>query len=334
MTGSREPQANVCSPTLTHGACAKFPAAQRAIAALVFFAMSVLIGCGGGGGGGNNGGTGGSGQGQSPSLTVSVSTQGNFSSGQQGASYNISVKNTGSAATSGTVTVVDPPTGFTVTAIGGTNWTCTLATTTCTRTDSLGAGQSYPPIVVTGNVTAANGTPVTIPVSASGGGTSSPVNSSPAVTVAAAALSINESHSGNFNLGQQSATHTVTVQNGTAAGATVGKVTVTDAPAPGEALVSMAGSGWTCPGAGGANTCDRSDTLLTGASYPPITVTVSVAGNAASPQLNQVTVSGGGMGSPASASDSATINSPDLAVAMSHSGTMTAGGSGTFNISV
>jgi uncharacterized protein (TIGR01370 family) len=243
-------------------------------------------------------------------LKAAVGTQGNFSSGEVNASYTINVSNTGSGATSGAVTVADPPTGFTVTAISGTGWTCTLASATCTRSDSLAAGASFPAITVTGNVTSANGTPVTIPVTVSGGGTSSPVTvmPTPTVTVAAPMLSITKSHSGNFNSGQQGAAYTVTVANGASAGASNGKVTVTETVPSGEALVSVSGSGWTCPGAGGANTCDRSDSLASGGTYPAITVTVNVASSASSPQVNQVSVSGGGMTSPVSTTDSTAIN--------------------------
>ncbi|HWC20531.1 MAG TPA: hypothetical protein VG498_26170, partial [Terriglobales bacterium] len=255
---------------------------QRLTVLLVFCSLA-LLNCGGNGSGGgnNNGGNnGGGGQSATPALNASVTSSGNFSSGQQNATYSIAVTNSGNAATSGTVTVVDPPTGFTVTSIGGTGWTCTLSTTTCTRSDSLAAGQSFPQIVVTGNVTAANGTPVSIPLSVSGGGVSAPASSTPSVTVAASALSVAAIHAGNFNLGQQGATYSVTVKNGTSAGATSSKVTVSEALPSGETLVSMSGNGWTCPGAGGANTCDRSDTLATGASYPAITVTVNIAANA------------------------------------------------------
>src|ERR1700746_13091 len=88
--------------------------------------------------------------GGSPSLAAAVTSPGSFSSGEQGASYTITVSNTGTAATSGTVTVVDPPTGFTPTQIGGPLWTCTLATMTCTNSNSLPAGQSFTKITVTG----------------------------------------------------------------------------------------------------------------------------------------------------------------------------------------
>ncbi len=280
---------------------------------------------------------GGGGQSGTPALSANVSTQGNFSSGQQNASYTIQVTNTGTGATSGTVTVVDPPTGFTVTAISGTNWTCTLSTTTCTYSNAVAAGQLFPPITVTGNVTSANGTPVSIALSLSGGGTSGTVNSTPTVTVAAPVLSIAKTHSGNFNLGQQGATYTVTVSNGASAGATNGKVTVTETAPSGETLVSMSGTGWTCPGAGGANTCDRSDTLATGASFPAITVTVNVSATATSPQVNQAAVSGGGTTLATSTSDSTTINmptAPDVGIVKSHTGSFPAGTNGTFNLVV
>ena len=48
---------------------------------------------------------------------------------------------------------------------------------------------------------------------------------------------------------------------------------------------------------------------MAGASYPAITVTVNVAANAASPQTNQVSVSGGGSAT-ANATDSTTIAAP------------------------
>lgn len=121
-----------------------------------------------------------------PVLGASVAAQGTFSSGEQGASYTINVSNTGTAATSGTVTLADPPMGLTVTAMSGANWSCTVSTTTCTYSAAVGTKQSFPPITVTGNVTAAAGTSISVPVSLSGGG-ASPVNVTPAPTIAVAA---------------------------------------------------------------------------------------------------------------------------------------------------
>jgi YVTN family beta-propeller protein len=90
-------------------------------------------------------------------LTISKTHVGSFTQGQSGALYSITVSNSGTASTSGMVTVVDTlPAGLTATAISGTGWTCTLASFTCTRTDALAVNASYPPIAVTVNVAAAS----------------------------------------------------------------------------------------------------------------------------------------------------------------------------------
>ncbi|MBZ5580600.1 MAG: DUF11 domain-containing protein [Acidobacteriia bacterium] len=120
----------------------------------------------------------------------------------------------------------------------------------------------------------------------------------------AASLSISKTHSGNFVQGQANAVYTVTVRNAVGAGPTNGALTVTESRPGGLALVSMAGTGWTCPQ--GGISCTRSDTLAAGASYQPITVTVNVAANATSPQVNSVSVTGGGSAG-ANATDSTDI---------------------------
>jgi uncharacterized repeat protein (TIGR01451 family) len=116
-------------------------------------------------------------------------------------------------------------------------------------------------------------------------------------------LTIAKSHAGSFAQGQQNATYSVTVSNRANAVPTSGTVTVTETVPAGLTLVSMLGTGWNCA----ANTCSRNDVLNSGGNFPPITVTVNVAANASSPQINQVGVSGGGSGN-AVATDSTTIN--------------------------
>jgi len=121
-----------------------------------------------------------------------------------------------------------------------------------------------------------------------------------------AVLAITKSHTGNFSQGQQNAQYTIVVTNN-GSGPTVDPVTVTDTVPSGETLVSMTGSGWTCSG----NTCTESSALGAGLSYGAITVTVNVAANATSPQVNTASVftaTGGGAAS-ATASDSTIISS-------------------------
>ena len=104
---------------------------------------------------------------------------------------------------------------------------------------------------------------------------------------AASDLTISKTHSGSFAQGQVGATYTVTVANaGAASKPAANLVTVTDTAPSGLTLIAMSGSGWSCA----ANACTRSDALAAAASYPPITVTVAVAGNAASPLINSVSV--------------------------------------------
>jgi probable HAF family extracellular repeat protein len=103
-------------------------------------------------------------------------------------------------------------------------------------------------------------------------------------------LSVTSTHAGSFAPGQQGATYSVTVTNAATAPPTNGTITVTETVPAGITLVLMNGNGWTCPG---SNTCTRTDSLSPGASYPPITVTVNVAGGATSPQVNWVSVSEG-----------------------------------------
>ncbi len=89
-------------------------------------------------------------------LTITKTHAGTFTRGQNGANYTITVKNSGAGPTSGTVTVVDTLPSVThppvPTAMSGTGWSCTLATLTCTRSDALAPGASYPAITLTVNI--------------------------------------------------------------------------------------------------------------------------------------------------------------------------------------
>ena len=117
-----------------------------------------------------------------------------------------------------------------------------------------------------------------------------------------AVLQISMAHVGNFTQGQNGATYSVTLSNAIGALPTSGMVTVTETVPTGLTLVSMAGTGWTCPA--GGTTCTRSDALNGGVSYPPITVTVNVAADAPSQVTNLVSILGSGS---VTASDVTTI---------------------------
>ncbi len=114
---------------------------------------------------------------QLPDLTISKMHVGNFTQGQTGAAYTITVTNSGAGPTSGTVTVSDAlPSGLMATAISGTGWTCTQPSGTCTRSDVLAANASYPAITLMVNVAANASSPQTNMATVSGGGETNTAN--------------------------------------------------------------------------------------------------------------------------------------------------------------
>ena len=118
-------------------------------------------------------------------------------------------------------------------------------------------------------------------------------------------LTVSLTHTGNFAAGQTGATYTISVQNAGAA-ATSSTVSVTDTLPAGLAATSIAGTGWACTQPAGP--CTRADALAAGASYPPLVLTVSVAGSAAGSVINTAAVSGGGETNTSNDSASDTTN--------------------------
>lgn len=154
-----------------------------------------------------------------PDMTITKTHAGNFVQGQTGAIYTITASNIGGATTTAAVTVVDVlPTGLTATAITGTNWTCTVATLTCTRSDALAASASYPVITLTVNVAANAPASVTNTATVSGGGETVTTNNvatdtTTILTPPTATLSANTLSFPNQGVNTTSAAQTITVTN-------------------------------------------------------------------------------------------------------------------------
>jgi uncharacterized repeat protein (TIGR01451 family) len=234
-----------------------------------------------------------------PDLTVVKTHSGAFNQGGMGA-YTITVSNSGSAETSGVVMVKDTlPQGLVTTAMTGTGWTCVAETATCTRSDALAAGTSYPAITLNVRIYVNAHSSVTNNVTVSGGGEVNAANDSasdPTSIIGTTDLLLIKTHTGSFAQGATGRTYLLVVHN--AGGlASSGTVTVTDVLPVGLTATAMSGSGWSCNLV--SRTCTRSDALATYGSYPPITITVSVAANAPAAITNTATVSGGGDASPA-----------------------------------
>jgi uncharacterized repeat protein (TIGR01451 family) len=182
-----------------------------------------------------------------PDMTIAKSHSGNFTQGQSGATYSITATNSGSSPTSGTVTVTDTlPAGLSATAISGTGWSCVLGTLTCTRSDALAAGLSYPAITVTVNVANNAAASVTNTANVSGGGQTNTANDSatdPTTVNQLPDLTIAKSHVGNFSQGQAGATYSITATNSGFL-TTSGVVTVTDTLPAGLTATAISGTGW------------------------------------------------------------------------------------------
>jgi uncharacterized protein (TIGR03437 family) len=125
-----------------------------------------------------------------PVLSVAKSHSGNFTEGQTGAAYTVTVSNAAATGpTVGTVTVVEiVPTGLALVSMAGPGWTCSVGA--CTRSDALAAGASYPAIAVTVNVAANAPSQLTNRATVSGGSSVS-ATASDVTTVAAGPASTN-----------------------------------------------------------------------------------------------------------------------------------------------
>jgi uncharacterized repeat protein (TIGR01451 family) len=275
----------------------------------------------------------------SPDLTITKTHTGTITVGTP-FNYVITVKNSGTPSTSGTVTVNDAlPVGLTWNSTTATGWSCSgTSTIQCTRSDALAPNGTYPTITL--NVTPTAAGTVTNTATVTGGGESNTGNNSasdPTTVVNGVDLTIDKSHSGDFTLGANGA-YTLAVANGGGT-PTTGTVTVTDVLPGGLALVSAAGTGWTCNTPPATTvTCTRTTAIAAGVTAPSITLTVSVAEAAFPSVTNTASVSGGG--EPAANNgnntdtDPTTVVAPDLTVDKSHTGNFTQGVNGTYSFTV
>jgi uncharacterized repeat protein (TIGR01451 family) len=209
-------------------------------------------------------------------LTITKSHVGNFSLGQVGAQYTITASNVGQIATSGLVTVTDNlPADLTATAASGTGWTCTVgAPTVCTRNDVLAAGASYPPIILTVNVSNQAITPLINSVTVSGGGEANTANNTAtdSTTISNVAnLTITKNDAKITTVADDTNIYTITVTNN---GPSVANGAVVTDPA----VAGLTCSTVTCTFAGGAS-CPAAPTVAALQSSGLIIPTLPNSGN-------------------------------------------------------
>lgn len=255
-------------------------------------------------------------RGNAPQLTMLKSHVGDFVVGSN-ASYQLSVSNGGTAASSGTITVVDTlPAGLGFVSATGSGWTCNAAgqVVTCTTTAVLAIGATSTPITLTVLPAAAAVPSVINSARINGGGDTTcpapPATAVPRCTATdpttvrnAPSIGLAKSANGPWVVGQGGALYTLTVSNLTAAGgaSTVGTITVVDALPAGITpnwSGALTSNGWSCTFSGQTVTCTSTAALAPGASSA-MNLPVNVTATAANPSLNAAAVSGGGDTDPA-----------------------------------
>jgi uncharacterized repeat protein (TIGR01451 family) len=240
-----------------------------------------------------------------PQLTMTKTASGTFSVGI-GASYTLQVKNTGTAATTGTITITDViPNSLTIGTLPA-GCTATGQQVTCTSAASLAVNATIS-FTIPVTPTAAASPSVSNTATVQGGGDPTcPVTpnctSTITTSVSAPQLQVTKTSNGPWTVNQAGATYVLTVKNaGTAA--TVGVVTADDA-LPNGITPQWAGTltvgPWSCTFAGQAVTCIATPNLATSATSTitlPVNVTVAAvpAGSGPNASLtNNASVGGGG----------------------------------------
>jgi len=193
-------------PGLGNGVALRIRALPALLCALLF-ALGCQLG-GGGHGGGGGGGNGGSGGG--PAYTATVTHKGNFTQGQQNATYTITLTNIGGnfVSNNGNAFLAfieeELPAGLTLVSMAGTGWTCNIVPTPpstlpgCSTNNPIAAGASAPQITVTVNVAPNATSPQINQVIYPGPATSATVSDSTTILPAGGGPAVVSTSVGNF----------------------------------------------------------------------------------------------------------------------------------------
>jgi len=262
-----------------------------------------------------------------PDVSVVKSHTGNFTRGTI-ASYTLQVTNVNTVATAGLVTVNDTlPLGVSPISATGTGWTCSVSgqTVSCTRSDALSGGASYPSITVSVNVTQSAPATVTNIGSISGGGDISPINDTStdvAGIFSTADMSVTNSASPDPVSAGSNITYTQVVTNSGPSAADNATIVAT-VPANTTFVSIAVPAGWSCltPPVGGTGSVVCSNVNMAGLSSATFSLVVNVnAGTANGTVITETAAVGSSAADPNSANNSATATTvvgttaPDLTV--------------------
>ena len=239
----------------------------------------------------------------SPDLVLAKTDSGSFVRGAGTGSFHLTVANQGSAPSSGSITVDDTlPASMVPSAAAGTGWSCTVVgqDVSCSRSDPLASGASFPGITVSVDVSQSAPNSVTNTAAVSGGNDGDLGNNSASDTVSIASsadLAIDKSVSPVPPIAGAPITYTLQVSDLGPSDAT--GVTVTD-PLPTQLISPLAATSQgscaiaagtlTCPlgpiASGAGATIQVTGILAAGAAGQTIDNTASVSGNETDPDLS------------------------------------------------
>jgi uncharacterized repeat protein (TIGR01451 family) len=270
-----------------------------------------------------------------PDMTIAKSHVDPFTRGTAG-SYSVTVSNVGPVASSGLVTGSDTlPAGLTPSTASGTGWSCGIAaqTVTCTRSDALGAGASYPVITIVVAVSQTATSPLTNTATVAGGNevnTANDTATDPTTITSAADIGITKiASSGSVTIGSN-VTFTITAHNFGPSNAT--GVHVSDPLPGGLTYVSSAPS----QGSYTSGTGDWNIGAIANGNSATLSLTATVTSTGA--LINTATKSAEIETDPNTGNDSAsaTVNgqAPDLTIAKSHTDPFVRGTTNTYQLIV
>jgi uncharacterized repeat protein (TIGR01451 family) len=246
--------------------------------------------------------------------------------------YTLKISNIGEAPVTDTIGVtVALPNNFSAVQAGDSTWTCdTTGPVTCTHTDALAGGASLIlPVSVTASVDCGvSNAEVTITLN----GVTQSTTTIPTVVSGVTCLSASRTPLNTLAAGGPGSYSVIVSNPGNAARNNI-QVDMKEALPAGLKPVSIAGAGWTCDAISGQNiACHRSDSLDAGASYPPVTVTLS-ATTPACPGFTGTTYLNVN-GNAESAAIDTVLMTGCMSVAKSHSADYPIGGSSSYMLSV
>jgi uncharacterized repeat protein (TIGR01451 family) len=242
-----------------------------------------------------------------PVLTATKGPSGlHVVQGDTGDSVTVDVQNAsgpGSAGGADPLKVSDTfPAGLTPTGGSGTDWTCSAPvgqTITCTSSDFIAPGSSFPTLTLNFNVSATATAPATVSNTAaiSGSALTASVNSNTlSISVDPAPdVTVTPTHTGTFTQGSTGAIQ-ITAHNAIASSKTKGTTTVVDTLPTGWTLSSFTSTAnvWTCGSNMNIVTCTNTQQISGVGDYTELDLTVNIPNNSAVHVTNSVTISGGG----------------------------------------